>query len=78
MRHLEDNLELAERARAVADRAPAGSLEQAAAGSVAVTCATTRSVAHAREVLDGVAPDSVRKAAIRLLDHLAAPDLHKA
>ena len=73
MRHHDDNLELAERARAVADRAPAGSLEKAAAGSVAVTCATTRSVAHARDVLDGVTPDSVRKAAIQLLDHLADP-----
>ena len=76
MLHEEDNLDLAERARAVADRAPAGSLEKAAAGSVAVTCATTRSVAHARDVLDGVSPDSVRKAAIELLDHLAEAHSH--
>lgn len=72
----DQNLELAERAREVADSAPAGSLEQAAAGSVAVTCATTRSVAHARDVLDGVSPEPVRKAAIKLLDHLAGPHGH--
>ena len=66
-----DNLELAASARQMADSAPPGSLQQAAAGSVAVTCATTRTVSHAREGLDGVTPDAVRKAAIDLLDHLS-------
>ncbi|MGI8334885.1 hypothetical protein ACRYCC_33445 [Actinomadura scrupuli] len=65
-----DNLDLAARAREVADRAPAGSLQRAAAGSVAVTCATTRNVAEARDVLDGVSPDDVRAAALDLLDRL--------
>jgi hypothetical protein len=65
-----DNLDLASRAREVADSAPAGSLRRAAAGSVAVTCATTRTVDQARSVLDGVTPDDVRQAALALLDDL--------
>jgi hypothetical protein len=65
-----DNLDLAARAREVADNAPAGSLQRAAAGSVAVTCATTRNVAEARDVLDGVSPDEVRAAALDLLERL--------
>jgi hypothetical protein len=65
-----DNLDLASRAREVADSASAGSLRHAAAGSVAVTCATTRTVAQARSVLDGVTPDDVRRAALALLDEL--------
>jgi hypothetical protein len=65
-----DNLDLAARAREVADNAPAGSLRRAAAGSVAVTCATTRTVAEARSVLDGVTPEDVREAALVLLDRL--------
>ncbi|GAA4616403.1 hypothetical protein GCM10023195_72920 [Actinoallomurus liliacearum] len=67
-----DNLDLAEHARDLADRAPAGSLEKAAAGSVAVTCATTRDVEQARTVLGGVVPADVRQAAIALLERLAA------
>jgi hypothetical protein len=67
-----DNLDLAESARDLADRAPAGSLEKAAAGSVAVTCATTRDFEQARTVLGGVVPDDVRQAAIALLERLAA------
>lgn len=66
-----DNLDLAESARAIADSAPAGSLEQAAAGSVAVTCATTRNVSEAEAVLGGVTPDDVRLAALDLLDRLS-------
>jgi hypothetical protein len=65
-----DNLDLAARAREVADRAPAGSLQRAAAGSVAVTCATTRTVDQARSTLDGVTPEDVREAALALLDRL--------
>ena len=67
-----DNLEIAARARQISDSAPAGSLEQAAAGSVAVTCATTRTVAEAKTVLEGVQPDGVRQAAVELLDRLAS------
>ena len=52
-----DNLDLAENAQHIADRAPAGSLEKAAAGSVAVTCATTRDLAHARTAYDGLAAE---------------------
>mgnify|MGYP006976755753 CR=1 FL=1 len=67
-----ENLDLAATARRIADSAPAGSLEQAAAGSVAVTCATTRNVAEARSVLTGVTPEEVRRAALELLDRLEA------
>ena len=67
-----ENLDLAATARRIADSAPAGSLEQAAAGSVAVTCATTRNVAEARSVLAGVTPEEVRRAALDLLDRLEA------
>ncbi|MEV0398520.1 hypothetical protein [Actinoallomurus sp. NPDC050550] len=67
-----DNLDLAESARDLADQAPAGSLEKAAAGSVAVTCATTRDFEQARTVLGGLVPEDVRRAAIELLDQLAA------
>jgi hypothetical protein len=66
-----DNLELAENARQIADSAPAGSVERAAAGSVAVTCATTRSLNEAQTVLEGVTPDNVREAALDLLRRLA-------
>lgn len=70
--HPRDNLDLAESAREIADSAPEGSLEHAAAGSVAVTCATTRNISEARAVLDGVTPDDVRLAALDLLGRLTA------
>jgi hypothetical protein len=66
-----DNLDLATTAREMADQAPSGSLEKAVAGSVAVTCATTRTVEEARDVLGGVVPIEVRRPAIQLLDRLA-------
>jgi hypothetical protein len=69
---MRDNLDLAASAREMADGAPAGSLEKAAAGSVAVTCATTRNFAEARSVLGGVVPPDVRRAAIELLERLSA------
>ena len=72
--HVRDNLELASSAREIADSSPAGSLRQAAAGSVAVTCATTRDIGHARKVLHGVTPDEVRTAALELLDHLSGAE----
>jgi hypothetical protein len=67
-----DVLDLAASAREIADREPAGSLSHAAAASVAITCATTRDIAHARTVLDGVSPDDVREAALELFDRLSA------
>jgi hypothetical protein len=66
-----DNLDLATSAREVADQAPAGSLEKAVAGSVAVTCATTRTVEEARDVLGGIHPVEVRGPAIEFLERLA-------
>jgi hypothetical protein len=69
-----DNLDLAESAREIADSAPAGSLKQAAAGSVAVTCATTRDVSEAEAVLEGVTPDDVRLAALELLGQLSGEE----
>jgi hypothetical protein len=67
-----DILDLAESAREIADSAPLGSPRQAAAGAVAVTCATTRDVTQARTVLEGVTPVEVRRAALELFDHLSA------
>ena len=66
-----DNLDLATTAREMADRAPAGSFEKAVAGSVAVTCATTRTLEEARDVLGGIVPVEVRRPAIEFLDRLA-------
>ncbi|MGH3389596.1 MAG: hypothetical protein ACRDOO_12045 [Actinomadura sp.] len=66
-----DILDLAESAREIADSAPFGSPRQAAAGAVAVTCATSRDMAEARTVLDGVTPDEVRRAALELFDRLS-------
>ncbi|MFG3441952.1 hypothetical protein ACGF0J_32305 [Nonomuraea sp. NPDC047897] len=65
-----DNLDLAASAQELADAAPAGSLDRAAAASVAITLATTRDTAQARQTLDGLAPDDVRQAALRLFDRL--------
>jgi hypothetical protein len=70
--YLRDNLDLAATAREAADRAPDGSFEKAVAGSVAVTCATTRSIDDARQVLGGIVPEEVRQPAIDYLDHLVA------
>lgn len=66
-----DILDVAATAREIADSAPAGSLQKAAAGAVAVTCATTRDIPHARTVLDGVIPVNVRDAALELFARLA-------
>jgi hypothetical protein len=68
-----DNLDLASTARELADRAPSGSLEKAVAGSVAVTCATTRTYEEAIDVLRGIQPVEVRRPAIEFLERLAAP-----
>jgi hypothetical protein len=67
-----DNLDLAEKARAMADGAPTGSMAKAAAGSVAVACATTRTLDDARAVLAGIVPEEARKAALDLLDGVVA------
>jgi hypothetical protein len=67
-----DNLDLAATAEQLAESAPTGSLQHAAAKSVAITFATTRDLAQARAALDGLAPDDVRQAALELFDQLAA------
>jgi hypothetical protein len=65
-----DNLDLAASAREMADGEPAGTLGHTAAASVAITFATTRDVAQARNVLDGVTPDEVRRAALEIFERL--------
>ncbi|GAA1009633.1 hypothetical protein Aple_021700 [Acrocarpospora pleiomorpha] len=67
-----DNLDLADSARALADSEPAGTLEHAAAASVAITCATTRDADQARTALAGISPENVRQAALALFDRLSA------
>ena len=69
-----DNLDLATTAREMADRAPAGSFEKAVFGSVAITCATTRTYEEAIDVLGGIQPVEVRRPAIEFLERLAVPD----
>ncbi|WP_336210870.1 hypothetical protein [Nonomuraea sp. LPB2021202275-12-8] len=69
---MRDNLDLAANAQQLADDAPAGSLDRAAAASVAITLATTRDVAQARQTLDGLSPEDVRQAALALFDRLSA------
>ncbi len=66
-----DILDLALSARELADTQPAGTLEHAAATSVAITCATTRDEDQARSVLEGVSPEEVRAAALELFERLA-------
>ncbi|MDP9841019.1 hypothetical protein [Streptosporangium lutulentum] len=69
--HMSDNLDLAAKAEMLANTST-GPLDHAAAKSVAITCATTRDLAEARNVLDGVSPDEVRRAALDLFDRLTA------
>ncbi|WP_049559996.1 hypothetical protein [Nonomuraea sp. SBT364] len=69
---MRDNLDLAANAQQLADAAPAGSLDRAAASSVAITLATTRDITQARQTLDGVAPDEVRQAALALFERISA------
>ncbi|HEX4815390.1 MAG TPA: hypothetical protein VFV66_21820 [Nonomuraea sp.] len=69
---MRDNLDLAASAQQLADAAPTGSIDRAAASSVAITLATTRDIKQARQTLDGLSPDEVRQAALELFDRLAA------
>lgn len=71
---LKDNIDLAADAQRLADAAPAGSVDRAAASSVAITLATTRDMPQARQTLDGLAPDKVRRAALDLFDRLSAAE----
>jgi hypothetical protein len=71
---LRDNLDLAASAQELADAAPTGSIDRAAATSVAITLATTRDIDSARKTLDGVTPAEVREAALALFDRLATAD----
>ncbi|MFG1948843.1 hypothetical protein [Nonomuraea sp. NPDC048826] len=68
---MRDNLDLAANAQELADAAPAGSVDRAAASSVAITLATTRDIAQARQTLDGLSPEEVREAALALFDRLS-------
>jgi hypothetical protein len=69
---LRDNLDLAASAQKLADAAPTGSIDRAAASSVAITLATTRDIDQARETLGGLSPEEVREAALQLFDRLSA------
>ncbi|MFC4119089.1 hypothetical protein [Nonomuraea zeae] len=69
---MRDNLDLAASAQQLADAAPTGSIDRAAASSVAITLATTRDITDARNTLDGLSPEEVRHAALELFDRLAA------
>ncbi|GAA3648408.1 hypothetical protein GCM10022224_008940 [Nonomuraea antimicrobica] len=69
---MKDNLDLAASAQELADAAPTGSIDRAAASSVAITLATTRDITDARKTLDGVTPEEVKQAALALFDRLSA------
>ncbi|MEZ7127597.1 hypothetical protein ACBR40_19895 [Nonomuraea sp. AD125B] len=69
---MRDNLDLAASAQKLADAAPTGSIDRAAASSVAITLATTRDIDQARETLGGLSPEEVREAALELFDRLSA------
>ncbi|MED7929435.1 hypothetical protein SMD20_34690 [Nonomuraea sp. LP-02] len=69
---MRDNLDLAASAQKLADAAPTGSIDRAAASSVAITLATTRDIEQARETLGGLSPEEVREAALQLFDELSA------
>ncbi|MEO5874026.1 MAG: hypothetical protein ABIS86_16765 [Streptosporangiaceae bacterium] len=66
-----DTLDLAASAQDLSEQAPDGSLDRAAAGSVAVTCATARDVFQARAALERIQPYEVRAAALELFDRLS-------
>ncbi|WP_431932712.1 hypothetical protein [Nonomuraea jabiensis] len=68
---MRDNLDLAASAQELADAAPTGSIDHAAASSVAITLATTRDITDARKTLDGVSPEEVRQAALALFEQLS-------
>jgi hypothetical protein len=65
------NPQLAERARAIAARAPRGTLERRAAGCVAVALGTTGTLAAARKVLGAVEAADSRDRATEILAELA-------
>ncbi|GAA1638294.1 hypothetical protein AB0C27_35215 [Nonomuraea sp. NPDC048882] len=69
---MRDNLDLAASAQELADAAPTGSIDRAAASSVAITLATTRDISDARKTLDGLSPEEVRQAALQLFDRLSS------
>jgi hypothetical protein len=65
------NAQLAARARELAARAPAGSLDRRACGCAAVALATTSTPGAARKVLTDDCPDVVKAAALAVLDQFA-------
>jgi hypothetical protein len=66
-----DTLDVATSAQELSEQAPDGSLDRAAAGSVAVTCATARDFYTARAALEKIQPAEVRVAALELFDRLS-------
>lgn len=65
------NPAVADRAAALADEAPGGSLTRRTAGCVVVAYSTTRTDAHARRVL-GELPEDLRAECTALADKIAA------
>lgn len=65
------NADLVDRARAVAARAPRGSMERRAWGCAAVVLSTTRTIGAARNALAEVLDPDVRAAALDVLGQLA-------
>ncbi|HEY1621756.1 MAG TPA: hypothetical protein VGG25_29315 [Streptosporangiaceae bacterium] len=66
------NADLGARARAIADKAPRGSLTRQAAGCCAVAFGTTATPAAARKVLDMIEADDIKAAAAELVAELLA------
>lgn len=66
--------ELAARAREMAARSPAGSLDRRAFGCVAVALSTTGTIPSARRVLELVTQADVRSAALDAIERLTETD----
>jgi hypothetical protein len=66
------NPALAARARAIANKAPRGSLARRSAGCVWIALGTTKTAAGARKVIAEIGADDIREAAGGLLGELLA------
>jgi hypothetical protein len=66
------NIDLATPARAIAAKAPGGSMKRRAWGCVAVALSTTHTIGAARKVLADVRDADVQAAALDVLAQLAA------
>lgn len=67
---MDANTALAARARAIANKAPRGSLTRRSAGCVWIALGTTGTAAGARKVIAEIGPDDIRQAAGGLLAEL--------